>query len=237
MNPTASLGTLREQIERRGYAALPALYDADELARMRALIDHDHALHGSPDLAGWGHPIHPLLTRIPDFAPYYRHPALVAALEDVLGGPVRLAHSGARLSSDRSAASIGWHHHYFWPIEEVPARARCARILVNVYVDGTDDLAGPLQVLPRRLTDGCAAAAPADQGDWPGQELVRVAPGSAVIFDTALWHSARRGARAGHRRLWGGHFQLLSDRRAHGEDNGDPGVQCRRLTAGAGVTA
>ena len=43
-------------------------------------------------------------------------------------------------------------------------------------------------------------------------------PGSAVIFDTCLWHCAMRGTSGAVRHLWGGHYQGWRDARPHAAD-------------------
>jgi hypothetical protein len=219
--PTIHPATLRHQIESVGYAVLPSVFTDAELARMRALLDAEHAASGVPSLAGWGYGCHPLIGRIPEFSQYIRHPTLVAAFAAVFGEPVRLAHSGARLASHESLSYIDWHHHYGWSdTTALATRQRCERILFNLYLDGSDPGIGSLVVHPRRLNDPLDRLhAPADAA-WPGQTDVVLAPGQAVVFDTALWHSARAGTTPGRRRLWGGHIMPLSDRRPHVEDNG-----------------
>jgi hypothetical protein len=203
-----------------GFVVVPALFDEPELSRMRALIDDVHRRRGSPPLEGFGMAIHPLLDHAPGMLGFFRHPTFVAVAEAILGASVRLAHSGSRLASEASSESIGWHHHYSWPLDGVARRAACERLLVNVYVDGSDDDTGPLIVLPRALQDAMDQPLADTHVDWPGQQVVRCPPGSAVFFDTALWHTAKRGARPGSRRLWGGHLQRLDDPRPHPEDNG-----------------
>ncbi|HIB89983.1 TPA: hypothetical protein EYO57_22835 [Candidatus Poribacteria bacterium] len=40
-----------------------------------------------------------------------------------------------------------------------------------------------------------------------------------MIFDTALFHAARRPTELGHRYIWGGHYQGKNNLTRHREDN------------------
>ena len=95
------------------------------------------------------------------------------------------------------------------------------RVLCNIYVDGSSSHIGPLIVLPRGLNDSVEAKG--DVGaEWEGQMEVVVPPGSAVIFDTAVWHCSKRGSSSELRHLWGGHYQGWSNPTPHPEDNTAP---------------
>lgn len=79
-----------------------------------------------------------------------------------------------------------------WDLQRLDHLDHFDRVLCNVYLDGSNDDDGPLVVSPRRLTDPWAPASLERQGDRPGQEVVYCPPGSAIVFDTGLFHSARR---------------------------------------------
>ena len=130
-----------------------------------------------------------------------------------------MTHAGARISDERSDAAIGWHEHYSWDKSAIPTRTRCERVLGGIYVDGSTAAAGNLIALPRRFNDPLGAAPGAPQAPWPNEVIVEAPPGSWSIFDTALWHTARRGSQPGKRRLFGCHFQAWSNPRPHPEDN------------------
>jgi hypothetical protein len=72
--------------------------------------------------------------------------------------------------------------------------------------------------MPRHFDDALGPLTGGSIDDWPGQVEIALCPGSAVVIDSALYHTAKRGTAAGIRYLWGGHFQGWSDSRAHGED-------------------
>jgi hypothetical protein len=118
-----------------------------------------------------------------------------------------------------SAAAIGWKNFYSWDKERIPQRDSIERILEGVYVEGSNAAIGPLVVLPRRYNDPLSEPAGEYTEEWPGQMDVEAPPGSAVIFDTALWHTARRGNQPGIRHLFGAHYQGWSNPTPHPEDN------------------
>ncbi len=123
------------------------------------------------------------------------------------------------MSSEVSEPTINWHDHYSWDPKGVAGRERIERVLFGCYVNGSTPGSGPLVVYPRRFDEPAVRPHVNDFGDWPGQVVVEAPPGSAVIFDTALWHTARRGSEPGFRYLWGAHVQGWHSPKPHPEDN------------------
>ena len=216
------------QVCERGYCVLPSVFTPAECQAIKKLLLAVWRARGEPSLAGFGMGIHPLLEHAPDMAPYYARPIILDALEAVLQDEPRLAHTGARVSSEASDAAIGWHEHYAWDKQNVLDRKKPQRVLFGCYVNGSTPEAGPLVVLPRRLNDPIAPAAPALKSDWPGQVVVHAPPGSIVIFDTALYHTAHRGYESGLRILWGAHCQGRNNPMPHPEDNDADNATLRR---------
>lgn len=207
------------QVDSRGFCVLPGLFSSTDCDRMTRLLRGHWERVGRPPLRGFGLAIHPLLQHVPEMAPFYATPALVEALAAVLRDDVRVAHTGARLANEESSASIGWHEHYAWEKAGVATRTRPERVLFNCYLHGSTAAAGPLVVMPRRLNDPIEPASADPHAAWPGEVVVEAPPGSVVIFDTALYHTARRGQQSGDRYLWGAHCQGRSNPRPHPEDN------------------
>jgi hypothetical protein len=207
------------EVYEQGYCLLPALYSEGDLVEMRRILDAYWEGLGSPELGGFGIGIHPLLEKVPAMTPYFVRQEFVDIIGAVLRDEVRLTHTGARISDETSATNIGWHNHYSWDASAIPGRRKIERVLGGVYVDGTTRQSGPLVVLPRRYNDPLSAPAAAHDAAWPGQLEVDAPPGSGIVFDTALWHTAARGTEPGRRRLFGAHYQGWSDPRPHPEDN------------------
>lgn len=202
-----------------GYRTLPSVFSRAECARMVELLDGYWASVGSPELSGFGLGIHPMLQKVPEMAEFCAREEIIDALREVLGDEPRLMHSGVRVSDEKSGERLGWHEHYEWDKSAITRRTRPERVLFGCYVRGSIEETGPLIVLPRRVNDPIQPPLGGPHDDWPGQVDVIVPPGSVVIFDTALYHTARRGTKPGRRYLWGTHCQGVKETRPHREDN------------------
>lgn len=209
-----------QQLYQQGYTALEGHFNASECQDMRDILDGYWRSQGSPSLEPeFGYTIHPLLARTPALAPYLDQQLLVEVLGGTLRDRAHLVHLGARISGPQSGDRISWHHHYGWGPEEFPKRTRIERLLVGVYVDGTQPETGAFVALPRTFEEPFQAPIDGGLQAWPGEVHVALPPGSIAIFDTALWHAARRGTGTENRRLWGCHIQGWADTRPHPEDN------------------
>lgn len=211
--------TVRRSFNECGYHVLPAVFSPAECDRAAALLDAVWESRGRPVMSGFGMAVHPLLQHAPDMAEQVAHPRILAALSAILDDEPRLRHTGARVSDENSDPRIGWHDHYAWDPAGLATRTRVERVLFGCYVRGISDETGPLVAIPRRLNDPLGACPVAANEPWPGEVAVFAPPGSVVIFDTTLWHAARRGTKPGRRYLWGTHCQGAREPRAHREDN------------------
>ena len=216
------------QVYEQGFCVLESLFGERERRETAAILRGVWEQRGKPALTGFGMGIHPMFEHAPAIAPYYYNPEVIDVLREVLRDDVRLTHAGARVSDESSEATISWHEHYSWDKSNVTRRDRIERVLFGCYVNGSTEEAGPLLTYPRKFNDPPDRPHEAAAGDWPGQVVVEAPPGSVVIFDTMLWHNARRGTKPGHRYLWGAHCQGWSDPRPHPEDNIDE-AQLRKL--------
>jgi len=215
----------REVVSRfneQGFYVLPAVFNAAKQESLANTFDEYWRAMGSPALEGFGMAVHPLISKIPAVADAFVEPIVLDALAAILGQQPRLMHTGARVSSEASSQAIGWHDHYSWDRAGILTRKHAERVLFGCYVRGSTPEIGPLVVLPRKLNDPLLPAPGALEDDWQGQLAVTAAPGSVVIFDTALYHTARRGSRPGHRYLFGAHVQGIDEKRPHPEDNIGP---------------
>jgi len=219
-----------QQVYDEGFCVLPGVYSDAEVEESHRLLNEHWAQVGSPKLEGFGMGIHPLAEKVPEMMPLFGKQIVVDVMALVLRDEVHLVHTGARVSNEDSAAAIGWHNHYSWDDENwipasIPGRAKIERILAGVYPQGSNAESGNLVVLPRKFNDPLTQPSEDMTADWDGQILVEAPRGSAVIFDTALWHTARRGTQPGMRHLFGAHYQGWSDARPHVEDNPCDGPQ------------
>lgn len=211
-----------------GYCVLESVYDENECRQIRQILTDAWQRAGEPPMGGrFGFVMHPLLEYAPEMAPYYLKTEILELLALVLQDEVQLSHSGA-LICDETRDFCDWHYHLnsehrseevMWNLDRQDHLDYFARVLCNIYLDGSNDDVGPLIVSPRRLTDPWAPASLERLGDWPGQTIVHCPPGSAVIFDIALFHAARPPQKPGRRFLWGGHYQGRHNTTPHREDN------------------
>lgn len=202
----------------RGYCVVERAHDTVAVNHQEQLLYAEWERRGKPALTGFGMAIHPLVQHVPEIAPYFDTPAVNEILDAAFGDRTRLCHTGARMASQDSAENIGWHDHYGWDKAQVTGRTRIERVVVNYYVKGVSPELGSLWVIPRQVGDPFAPPLGERTTGWPDQVEVGVPPGSAVILDTTLYHTATRGSVPGMRYHWGGHYQGWSDPRPHGED-------------------
>ena len=209
------------EVSERGYCVLESVYDDCECEQMRAIFkqlcdDKNGFSSEQPKIS-----FHPLLEWAPEMALFFAKAVVVDAMAEVFQDDVRLAHSGAAVFNNGLVEETltRWHIHYAWEVSPTGLqRDNPERVLCNIYVDGSSSDIGPLIVLPRRLNDSVEPKGDVGEG-WDGQVAVSVPPGSAVIFDTAVWHCSKRGSSSELRHLWGGHYQGWSNPTPHPEDN------------------
>ncbi len=216
-----NLKSKAREVTERGYCVLESVYNEDECEQLgtifKRLCEKKGGFSAEQPTIGF----HPLLEWGPEMAPFFSKSIVVDAMAEVFQDDVRLAHSGAAVINNALVEPIltRWHVHYAWEISPTGLqRDRPERVLCNIYVDGSSREIGPLTVLPRRLNDSLDAKGEVDAA-WEGQAEVFVPPGSAVIFDTAVWHCSKRGSSGSLRHLWGGHYQGWGNPTPHPEDN------------------
>ena len=210
--------TKATELYQKGYCTLESVHTEAETAVQESLLNNEWRRRGSPELMGFGLGIHPLVQHVPEIARFFDCPEVNEVLKVAFRDFPRLCHTGARIANEDSSANIGWHHHYGWDVEHITGRQNIERVVVNFYVKGASPKIGSLWAIPRTCDAPIPQAHDDPCQDWPGQVPLSVPPGSAVILDTALYHTATRGNSPGMRYHWGGHYQAWSDSRVHGED-------------------
>jgi hypothetical protein len=178
---------------RDGFAVRDALVPAPMLAELREACDRIEAQAGPPLASGGfgGLFVRRIVDRHPVFLDLARWEPLLSLSRALLGPQLQLHASVMRISYPRLASqSVEWHYHQRCvPRPLPPWFTRPHAIDHLIYLDGLDDDTGPLVVMPgshgrdERLPSG-------DQGDKPGQAVVRCAPGGVVSCHASLWHRA-----------------------------------------------
>ena len=156
----AGLAIAEVQVEayrEKGFVVVEGVYSADDVARMRAVLDalvdaargvrtHDEVYDLEPSHS----PERPRVRRIktphiahPLFGEMARHPRLIAVLTRLIGPALRLHGSKINLKSAEYGASVEWHQDWaFYPHTNDDVLA------VGVMLDDMTPDNGPLLVIP-----------------------------------------------------------------------------------------
>jgi hypothetical protein len=147
-------------------------------------------------LAGFGATLFALAAREPRMNEYLRGVCVLPFLERALEAPFEFRRTGARISGRTSHERIVWHHHHGWGAEGLARRRRFERLLFICYLGGTDAEHGPLILHPRAFDDPFADAPPDRFAPLPGELRLEYPPGTIVVMDAPVLHSALRGTGA-----------------------------------------
>jgi hypothetical protein len=215
------INAMRRELYGQGYTILPAFFSEAECRWMSELMDEHWRRSGSPPMQARerGFMFNPILSVIPTFAPLLDQPWLMQLAREVIGDEVRLISVGGRISNENTVEQLSWHHHYDWNPEGLPGRKKIERIQTSIYCDGTFKDIGPLVLLPRRFDEPIGSPSAGLYQSWEREHVIEVPIGSIVIWDSPLWHTARRGLSAGRRHAWGAHYQGWRETRPHSSDN------------------
>jgi ectoine hydroxylase-related dioxygenase (phytanoyl-CoA dioxygenase family) len=142
--------------EEDGYALIPDLLSAEQLARLRAVTD-DIAASANPsegDTAvidfedpapGRGRPIQ-RIKKPHRVDPFYMelasHPSILAIVERLIGPSIRLNHSKINMKSADGGAALEWHQD--WAFAPHTNMSTC---VASVMIDDADENNGAMQVL------------------------------------------------------------------------------------------
>ncbi len=218
------------ELRTQGFAVVPDVLVADEVAAVRAAIEaviatldspryyaaEDESLGDSAFVTSSGLALPKLLHDRPALAATLLATPLTRAVAGVLGDDMRLELLGA-LISDEQRPFFSWHTHIDGVHEHERVRAndwpavdRLERLFTLLYLDDLDDDTGPLFVLPRRVGDTTAPAHDLYTPEWPGMVELRPRAGTAVVLDQCTWHAARSLARPGLRMFIAGYWAAAS---------------------------
>ena len=213
----------------RGWCAFEDAFESRECAKMESVLRSFVDGLEPTRLQGFGATIFALAAREPKMRAYFRGVNILPFVEQALGGPISMRRTGARISGLTSQPRIVWHHHHGWDADTLARRTSFERLLFICYLEGTDAEHGPLIVRPRAFSDPFEDA-PADRfAALPDEVRLEYPPGTIVLMDAPVLHSALRGTGNDLRVIWGAHCQSRSLDRAHPED--DPGFEKLRVGA------
>lgn len=210
---------IAEAVARQGYAVLPDLYAADEVAAIRAPIASKYERLGRPRT--WARPprhpelevevsvvgliFHHLGNHFPTLPPLLIRPDVVAAVRSVLGEDMHLEYTSAVVNfGDRPF--FKWHMHIggvdnilYRRRQHFPRFDRVERVATLLYLDDLNDAMGTLRVLPRRVDEPTEPPHDPDVQAWPGAIELACSAGTVVVMDQATWHAAAAKTSSGLR--------------------------------------
>lgn len=211
----AKLKELREQ----GWCAFEEMYDGDECRALESrLYSYVEGLDPAR-LAGFGATIFALAARDPLMRRELRQARVLPFVSEVLQDQPSLRRTGARISGQMSQERIIWHHHLGWEAEHLVTRKDFERVLFICYLGGTAADLGGLIVLPRSFDAPMQAMPETLFQPIAGEVELAYPPGTVVVIDAPVLHSARRGTSDKLRMIFGAHCQAQSLARAHPEDD------------------
>lgn len=179
-----------------GYLVRESLLPEAEIRRLRDALDAVRAVDQNPELGGGTFTgtflrhladKHPAFLELVDFAP------LTSVARALYGPAVTFRGLTARIvSPDDPNQEVEWHFHQRVIPDPIPPLFQAPQTLdCLIYLDDTTDIRnGPLVVQPgsHRWLDRDLDQK--DTSDSPGQKIVGVPAGSAVLTHGNLWHRA-----------------------------------------------
>jgi hypothetical protein len=196
------------ELETKGYAMLPSVFDADEVATLRADIDRvfaelppdERRSDGDPDR--WVPFRYEMLNRSAVCQEAIAHPAILEAIEPLLGEDCHvIANTAWRQPPDENS-----HGGRYWHIDAGPHVPRPAgvpwderipypifAVAAHLYLQDCPEEAGATGVIPGSHKSG--QPPPYDRADdpdltWEGQQAVALEAraGDVALFVSDVWH-------------------------------------------------
>ena len=198
-----------EQLAEQGYLIREALFQGEQLERLRNALDEVEAaeVNADPRSSSEGAMQSSVISRSARFGGWFprhlmdKHPAFLELLDfqpmlsvarAVLGPFVRIRNAGGRVSyPGEPNQETHWHLHRRTVPKPLPAFFSFPHTVdCLIYLDELNDANGTLAIVPGshlRIHDPL----PADCfDDLPGQKVVRGPAGTCIIMHSNLWHRA-----------------------------------------------
>lgn len=200
--------SIRDALDRDGFAVLPGVLSDAEVEPLRALVDgllasegpragiEVHQEAGSDRLAN-------LIDKHPRFRGLLRHPLVLGCVDHILGGDWKLS----SLNSRSPAPGMGVQAlHTDWGRSVAPGSWEVCN--TAWLLDGTDRGNGATRLVPgshrwRRLPHEAMADA---QAAHPDEVIIRAAAGSVLVFNSHCWHGGTRNVDGRPRRALFAYF-------------------------------
>ena len=180
----------KDKLDRDGYLPLPNILSADQLARMTKRIDELIALEGEDA----GKEVHQeagtirlsdLVNKDPIFEICFTHPRLLAAIDHVLGGDLKLSSLNFRAALPGSGHQ-GLHADWGSPVEPGDYYVCNSAWLLDDFTEAN----GATRVVPGSQRSGKMAkdAMPDPAQSHPDEVLLTAPAGTVVVFNSHAWH-------------------------------------------------
>jgi ectoine hydroxylase-related dioxygenase (phytanoyl-CoA dioxygenase family) len=180
----------KDKLDRDGYLPLANILSADQIAKMTKRIDELIALEGEDA----GKEVHQeagtirlsdLVNKDPIFEICFTHPRLLAAIDHVLGGDLKLSSLNFRAALPGSGHQ-GLHADWGSPVEPGDYYVCNSAWLLDDFTEAN----GATRVVPGSQRSGkMAKEAMADPAQSHPDEVLLTAPaGTVVVFNSHAWH-------------------------------------------------
>jgi ectoine hydroxylase-related dioxygenase (phytanoyl-CoA dioxygenase family) len=206
--PTTDLATARRDLDEAGYCLIADALDAATLARISARVDEQAAREAAAGVGHFegamadgspGHPVqrlYALMNKGQDFIDLLDHPLIDAVIPERLGGDCVLS-TFFTIAAGPGCAPLGLH---FDQISIVPVvREFAVGYNLVFFLDDFTDANGATRVIPGSHRDANRLA-PADILSMDGTIAAEAPAGTALIFDSRLWHGTGANRTGGKRR-------------------------------------
>lgn len=179
-----------------GYLVRERLLPMEEIERLRdalgEAIAQDTGLEKSGGKSFGGVFIRHLMDKHPAFLDFLHFSPTLSVARALLGPSVQMrGFTGRVCYPDDPNQETEWHFHQRVIPDPIPAWFSPPNTLdILLYLDETNDLNGPLCVVPKSHTWHDAMLPQADFADKPGQIVLSLPAGSCVFAHGNLWHRA-----------------------------------------------
>ncbi len=185
-----------EQFTRDGYLVRERLLPMEQVERLRAALDEvmtddGHIERGGGKAFG-GIFLRHLMDKHPAFLDFLRFPPTLSIARALFGPSVQMRGFTARICfPDDPHQETEWHFHQrLIPDPLPPLLTRPLTMDVLLYLDDTNELNGPLCVVPGSHNWIEEDLEKDDFSDKPGQVVLPLPAGSCVLAHGSLWHRA-----------------------------------------------
>ena len=229
-----NIETLRDDLERDGFAILPPLLPDAVLDDVSLSIEHQSTL--SPSVGKRGlFAVRHLLERIPVVRELAQSEVVRNLMCSLLGSNARVVRGLLFDKTPQANWKVPWHQDLTiavcerrevdgfgpWSVKEdvvhvqPPAKVLCGLLTLRLHLDACDETNGPLRVLPGSHRAGKLSSTEIEAQRANGESSMCIAPrGGIVLMKPLLLHASSPCASPRHRRVV--HLEWSAQELPHG---------------------